>query len=468
MKPAHKSLFLYNSLTRTKEAFKPLKKGHVGMYTCGPTVYGYQHIGNLRAYLFSDLLKRTLLHNGYNVTQIINITDVGHLTSDADEGEDKMEKAAAKEGRSAQEIAKHYFDAFHDDLKKLRILEPIRWTKATDHIKEQIALIQTLEKKGFTYKTHDGIYFDTSKLKDYGVLAGIKKESIKAGKRVKVGEKKHNTDFALWKFSDVPGMRQQEWDSPWGIGFPGWHTECSAMSMKYLGEHFDIHTGGEDHRQIHHPNEMAQSEAVTGKKFVNYWLHGAFLLDKEGRKASKSTGGFYALSGLESQGYSPLHFRYLCLQTHYRKPLQFSFESLDAARNAFERLKRKVIELRATSHKGEDKRAEYEPLFHRAINDDLNIPEALQIFLKTLDDDTFDSAKRLALLEHFDSVLGLGVADMKEAKLEIPKEVQQLVLDREAMRKAKRWAEADILRQRILERGFKVEDTPQGPKAEKL
>ena len=460
-------LFLYNSLTRKKEEFKPIKKGKVGMYTCGPTVYWYQHIGNLRTCVFSDLLKRVLMHNKYNVTQIINITDVGHLTSDADEGEDKMEQAAQKEGRSAQEIAKHYFNVFHNDLYKLNVLEPDKWVKATEHIKEQIALITILEKKGYTYKANDSIYFDTSKLKEYGKLAGIKKEGIQAGKRVKVGEKRNTTDFALWKFSDEPGKRQQEWESPWGIGFPGWHLECSAMSMKYLGEHFDIHTGGEDNRQIHHPNEIAQSEAATGKKFVNYWLHGAFLLDKEGKKVSKSTGGLYTLSELEEQGYHPLHFRYLCLQTHYRKPLQFSFDNLDAAKAAYERVRRKVIEMRSSSIKGADKSKEYEPLFHAAINDDLNIPEALQVFLKTLDDETFDSAKKLKLLEHFDSVLGLDVKEMQEVLVLVPQDVQKLIDEREKLRTAKKWAEADIIRQRILERGFKIEDTLQDPKVER-
>ncbi len=461
-------LLLYNSLTRKKEAFKPLKKGEVKMYTCGPTVYWYQHIGNLRTYIFSDLLKRVLLYNNLKVNQIINITDVGHLTSDADEGEDKMEKAAVKEGKSAQDIAKHYFDVFHEDLQKLNILEPSKWTKATEHIKEQIELIEELEKKGYTYKTRDGIYFDTSKLEDYGVLAGIKKEQIKAGKRVKVGEKKHNTDFALWKFSEEPGKRRQEWESPWGVGFPGWHIECSAMAMRYLGKTFDIHTGGEDHRQIHHPNEIAQSEAATGKKFVNYWIHGAFLLDREGEKVSKSTGGLFTLSELEAQGYSPMHYRYFCLQTHYRKPLQFSFDNLDAAKNAFERVKRKIIEIKATKHKGSDKTQEYAFLFKNAVNDDLNIPEALQVFLKVLDDTSFDSKKRIALLEKFDEVLGLGVSKMKEEVSDVPEEVQKLIDARERLRKAKLWAESDIIRQRIKEKGFTVLDTLQGPKIEKV
>jgi len=273
-------LKLYNTLTRKKEVFKPIKKGQVGMYSCGPTVYWYQHIGNLRTYIFSDILKRVLQYNGYKVKHVMNVTDVGHLTSDADTGEDKVELAAKKEHKTAKEITNYYWKIFRKDLKKLNIIEPNTWAKATDHIKEQIGLIKKLEKKGFTYKTSDGIYFDTSKFPNYGKLARLKKEGLKAGARIKLGEKKNVTDFALWKFSEKPGVRQQEWDSPWGIGFPGWHIECSAMSMKYLGEHFDIHTGGEDHIPVHHTNEIAQSEAATGKKFVNYWLHGAFLTFK--------------------------------------------------------------------------------------------------------------------------------------------------------------------------------------------
>ncbi len=438
------------------------------MYSCGPTVYWYQHIGNLRTYVFSDLLKRILIHAGYKVKQIINITDVGHLTSDADEGEDKIELASKKEGKTAKEIADYYFSIFHDDLKKLNILEPTKWVKATEHIKEQIELIRKLERKGFTYKTSDGIYFDTSKLKNYGKLANIQAKQIKAGKRVRMGEKKHQTDFALWKFSEKSGERQQEWNSPWGIGFPGWHIECSAMSMKYLGEHFDIHTGGEDHRQLHHPNEIAQSEAATEKKFVNYWLHGAFLLNQEGKKVSKSTGGLYTLSELEEIGYNPLHFRYLCLLTHYRKPLSFSFENLDSAKAAYEKLKRKIIELRKGEHKGTDKSKEYEKKFHEAIYNDINMPRAVHILIEILDDFDFDSKKKLKLLEHFDSVLGLGIKGIHETIFLAPAEIQKLINAREEARKRKMWAEADILRQRIKEKGYLIEDTQEGPKIERI
>ena len=269
---------LFNSLTRKKEIFKPIKKGFVNIYTCGPTVYAYQHIGNLRSYIFSDILKRVFLYDKYKVKHVMNITDVGHLSSDADTGEDKIEKAAQKERKTAKEITEYYWKIFRDDFKRLNIIEPDIWCKATDHIKEQIDLIKKLEKKGYTYKTSDGIYFDTSKLKNYGELAQLKKQKLQAGKRVTLGEKKNITDFALWKFSPKNEKRQQEWDSPWGIGFPGWHIECSAMSMKYLGEHFDIHTGGIDHISIHHTNEIAQNEGVTGHKVVNFWIHGEFLV----------------------------------------------------------------------------------------------------------------------------------------------------------------------------------------------
>ena len=449
---------LYNTLTRKKEIFKPIKKGIVGMYSCGPTVYWYQHIGNMRAYIFSDVLKRVILYNGLKVKHIINVTDVGHLTSDSDEGEDKIEIAAQKEGKTAQSISKYYFEIFLKDFQKLNLIEPNKWVRATEHIKEQIGLIKVLEKKGFTYKTQDGVYFDSLKFKDYGKMAMLKVQGLEAGKRVKMGEKRNSTDFALWKFSDINEKRQQEWNSPWGVGFPGWHIECSAMSMKYLGEHFDVHTGGEDHISIHHTNEIAQSEAATGKKFVNYWLHGAFLVDQDGKKVSKSTGGLYTISELKEKGYEPLHYRYLCLQSNYGKQLQFSLEALDGAKNAYEKIKRKIIELRREKHAGKTDVLGWENKFLDAIKDNLNIPRALDVFWSLLDEINIDTNVRLKLLEKFDSVLGLGIKDMKKEKISIPKEVKDLVTTREEARTKKMWAEADILRERIKERGFIVED----------
>jgi len=458
---------LFNTLTRKKEEFKPIKKGEVGMYTCGPTVYWYQHIGNLRAYLFSDLLKKTLVYNGLKVNHIINVTDVGHLTSDADEGEDKMEKASLKEGKKALEIADFYFKAFLEDLTKLNIEEPKKWTKATEHIDEQIELIKKLEKKGYTYKTSDGIYFDSLKFKDYGKLAKLDIKGLKAGKRVTLGEKKNKTDFALWKFSKKDERRQQEWDSPFGVGFPGWHIECSAMSTKYLGEHFDIHTGGIDHIPIHHTNEIAQSECASNKKFVNYWMHVAFLLFK-GEKVSKSKGGLYRLNELIDLGYSPEDFRYLTLLTQYRKSLNFTLENLDSAKNALSRIKSKILDIKEKKVPGRDKSKEYKKQFLESINDDLNTPKAVQIFLKALEDDTFDWQKKIQTLEDFDKVFSLGIKDVKKQKVEIEGEVERMVIEREKLRKEKRWAEADILRERIKERGFKVIDTENGYNIEKI
>ena len=453
---------LYNTLTRKKEAFKPIKSGRVGMYSCGPTVYWYQHIGNLRSYVFSDILKRVLLYNNFNVKHLINVTDVGHLTSDANEGEDKMEIAARKEGKTATEVANYYFKIFKEDFDKLNILQPTKWTKATEHIKEQIELIKKLEKKGFTYKTEDGIYFDSSKFKDYSKLAMLNVEGLEAGKRIAVGEKRNPTDFALWKFSLQSGKRQQEWDSPWGVGFPGWHIECSAMSMKYLGEHFDIHTGGEDHVPIHHTNEIAQSEAATGKKFVNYWLHGAFLVDSEGKKVSKSTGGLYTVSELKKIGYNPLYYRYLCLQTHYRKQLQFSLDSLDASKNAYEKIKRKIIRLRKEKNPGNTDVIQYKKDFLEAINDDLNMPRALEVFWAVMEEVNMNTKTRLQTLEDFDRVLGIGIKDMKEKKIVIPKDVLELLDARQKARKNMDFEEADKIRNKIKERGFVIEDLTEG------
>jgi cysteinyl-tRNA synthetase len=460
-------LKLYNTLTRKKETFKPIIKGKVGLYTCGPTVYWFPTIGNMRAYVFSDILKRTLLYNNYKVKHIMNVTDVGHLTSDSDEGEDKIELAAEKENRSAKEIASFYLNIFKKDTKKLNILPPTKYTKATDHIKEQISLISKLESKKLTYKTTDGIYFNSKKFKNYGRLARLNIRNLKAGSRIAQGEKKNKTDFALWKFSPFDSNRQQEWDSPWGIGFPGWHIECSAMSMKYLGSHFDIHTGGEDHISVHHTNEIAQSEGATGKKFVNFWLHGAFLQFR-GSKVSKSKGGLYTVQELQKIGYKPLEFRYLLLQTHYRKPLNFSLENLDASKNAISHLSRKIKELRTNIHKGNDLTNKYEPLFKKALDDDLNTPKALQVLNAVLDDFDFDPKKKLTLLENMDSILGLNIKDMKESSLSIPKEVKKLIEARERLRKNKFWNEADVIRHRIKDLGFQIEDKPNGPKVDKI
>ncbi len=447
-------LKLYNTLTRTKQVFKPIKKSHISIYSCGPTVYSYQHIGNMRSYIFADILKKTLEFNKYNVLQIINVTDVGHLTSNADTGEDKIEKAALSQNKKASEIADYYFNIFKKDLEKLNISFPDVWPKASEHIDEQIALIEELEKKGYTYKTSDGIYFNTGKFKDYGKLAKLNIKGLQAGKRISLGEKKNKTDFALWKFSKQPGKRQQEWDSPWGIGYPGWHIECSAMSTKYLGQPFDIHTGGEDHIPVHHTNEIAQSQAATNKKLANFWLHGAFLTFKN-QKVSKSKGGLYTISELEEQNINPLAFRYLALTTHYRKQLDFSIKKLESAQTSYKRLKAQVLNLKDD----EKTNKKYLNEFTKAINDDLNIPKAIQVLRKLLND---KKAKgKLETIRQIDKVLSLNLT-IKEHK-KIPKQITELAEQRQKARKNKNFAKSDELREKINKLGYTIDDTPQGP-----
>jgi cysteinyl-tRNA synthetase len=466
---------LYNTLGREKQIFKPLEAGKAGMYCCGLTVYNYAHIGNLRAYIFEDLLKRVLLYNGYKVKHVMNITDVGHLQSDADEGEDKMELGSDREGKTAWELSEYYTKEFQNDMKALNILPPNIWCKATDHIKEQIELIQCLEKKGFTYITSDGLYFDTSSLSDYGKLArlgGIDIAGLEEGKRIAFSEEKKNkTDFALWKFSPKGKKRQMEWDSPWGTGFPGWHIECSAMSMKYLGETFDIHCGGVDHVPIHHTNEIAQSEACTGKKFVNYWMHNEFLII-EAEKMSKSSGDFLRLKTLTDKDYDPLEFRYLCLGTLYRKHLQFTWENLDAAKNAFARLKNRVIEFRtadsADFSDSADLISDYKQRFLESINDDLNIPAGLAVMWDVVRNDLLSPKARLELLYDFDTVFGLGLKDVKEKSGDdIPEEVMTLVNQRIEAKKAKDFKLADELRNKVKEMGYVIVDKKDGVEVKK-
>ncbi|MBA6116148.1 cysteine--tRNA ligase [Pseudomonas putida] len=332
------SLILYDTWTRSLRPFESLTPEEVGLYCCGPTVYDYAHLGNLRTFIFEDVLRRVLQSNGYSVRHIVNITDVGHLTSDADEGEDKMEKGSRRQGESAWVIAERFTAAFQHDWRQLNLLEPTLWCRATDHIAEQISLIEIMETKGFTYRTSDGIYFDTSRQDTYGYLARLNAEGLRAGARVATGEKRSVTDFALWKFSPTESTRQMEWDSPWGVGFPGWHIECSAMSTKYLSPWFDIHCGGEDHISVHHSNEIAQGEACYGTRPANFWMHGAFLTLDHG-KMSKSDGEFLRLQSLIDRGLDPLAYRYLCLTAHYRSTLRFSNEALRAAATALRRLR---------------------------------------------------------------------------------------------------------------------------------
>lgn len=457
-------LKLNNTLTHRSEEFKPIKKGQVGLYTCGPTVYNYAHIGNLRTYIFEDILKRVLIYNNYKVKHIMNITDVGHLTSDADEGEDKMEKGAAREGKSAYEIAKFYEQAFTNDLKELNILPADKLPRATEHIKEQIALIKKLEKKGFTYKTADGIYFDTSKLSDYGKIANLQNQELRGGIRIDIGDKKNITDFALWKLSPGIKNRQMEWKSPWGVGFPGWHLECSAMSVKYLGQPFDIHTGGIDHIPVHHTNEIAQSEAATGKPLANYWLHGEYLLTKEARldsgqaeKMAKSGENFITLQTLTNKNINPLAYRYLCLQTHYRKQLTFSWESLSAAQNGLEHLYTAARSLPISLGETKDQNAKAE--FLAQINKDLDTPSAVGFIWKAL---KLRDLSRNVLLD-FDRVLGLNIKEgLVVTKSPLSSEVKQLKNLRETARTEKNWAESDRLRTELENLGYEVKDTAEG------
>lgn len=447
---------LYDNWERSLRPFSPIHQDWVGLYCCGPTVYDYAHIGNLRTYLFEDVLRRALELNGYTVRHVVNITDVGHLVSDADDGEDKMEKGARRTGLTAWQIAEQYTVAFKEDIQRLNILEPKIWCKATDHIAEQIDFIHVIEEKGYAYRTPDGIYFDTSKQDDYGYLARLNREGLEAGKRVDIGDKKNPTDFALWKFSPEGSARQMEWDSPWGRGFPGWHIECSAMSAKYLEPWFDIHCGGEDHIAIHHSNEIAQNQACHGTRLANFWMHGYFLQIDSG-KMSKSTGEFLRLQTLLDQNIDPLAYRYLCLTAHYRSQMQFSFEALLSAQTALQRL-------RETYHAwptGGNINAEYREKFTSFINEDLNVPRGLALVWEMLKADLSDADKKATLTE-FDKVFGLGLAQWQPAVLAIPAEVQSLAEQRQAARKAKNWAEADRLRGELHALGYEVEDKADG------
>lgn len=461
---------LFNTLGRQKQVFTPITPGKAGLYTCGPTVYDFQHIGNFRTFMFEDLLKRVLLYNGYEVTHIMNITDVGHLVSDGDEGEDKMEKGSARTGKTVWEIAEYYTQFFLDDAKALNLLPPTKYTKATDYIQEQIDMVKCLDDKGYTYVTSDGVYFDTSKLKDYGKLANLDIEGLEEGSRIQFSaEKKNKTDFALWKFSpkDTDTKRQMEWDSPWGKGFPGWHIECSAMSRKYLGDTFDIHCGGIDHIPVHHTNEIAQSEACTGKPFAHYWMHGAFLEEESG-KMSKSKGEFLRVKTLVDKGYSPLDYRYLCLGTHYRKRLLFSWEILEQAKTAMTRLKQNVQQIRDEAKKNFDARDASLPegerdKFLEAVNDDLNMPQALAVLWGVVRNDKLSAVEKMKLVNDFNRVLGLDLdKDIEAGSTNVPAEIMELVEKRIAAKKAKDFKKADALRDELKSLGWEVLDKKDG------
>ncbi|MBI3385093.1 cysteine--tRNA ligase [Candidatus Gottesmanbacteria bacterium] len=480
-------LKLYNTLTRKIEPFNPIKPPRVGMYSCGPTVYDFQHIGNLRTYTNTDILKRVLSLNGYDVFQVMNITDVGHLTSNEDTGEDKMEKGARREGKSVWEIAKFYTEDFFDSLKKLNIKPANVISRATDHIKEMIDLIRALELKGYTYRIGDGVYFDTSRLRDYGKLARLDTKGLKAGARIEVvAGKKHPTDFALWKFSEADSHRQMEWDSPWGKGFPGWHIECSAMSLKYLGNTFennnfhgersrtiDVHSGGVDHIPVHHTNEIAQSEVATGKPFAKYWVHFAHLL-VSGQKMSKSLGNFYTKDDIENRGFDLLDLRYLYLNTHYRSTMNFTWKSITGAKRALGRLKQKIAnyKLETLNSKFEKKKKmsknDYQNRFITAINTDLNIPEALAVTWEMVDDSKVTNSDKLNMILEFDKVFGLGLGEKIHKEKTIPQEIMILVKKREDLRAQKEWAKSDEVRIKIENKGYVVEDTESGTKVKSV
>ena len=458
---------IYNTMSRRVEEFVPIQEGKASMYCCGPTVYNFAHIGNLRTFIFEDLLHRTLSLDGYKVRHCMNITDVGHLTGDGDDGEDKMEKRSKETGKTVWEIADFYTKAFFADTEALNIIRPNIVCKATDHIEDMIKLIKTLEEKGHTYISGGNVYFSIDTIDDYGKLAGLRLDDLQSGARIEVDSNKRNPkDFVLWFTNSKFGKQAMMWDSPWGVGYPGWHIECSAMSMKYLGPHFDIHCGGIDAIPVHHTNEIAQSEAATGEKWVDYWCHGEFLLNDKG-KMSKSSGEFLTLSVLKDKGYSPLDYRYFCLGGHYRTQLKFSFEALDHARSARAQLVQRVADLKAkVSGKSEisPKGKEYLDLFIGAMNNDLKTPEALSHMWSMLKDASVSDSDKLSVLLEMDKILGLDL-DKVEAKSDErvgDDSDWALVEERAQAKKEKNFARADEIRAELLERGYIVKDTPKG------
>ena len=451
-------LQLFDTYERKLRRFKPLEGNTARIYACGPTVYNYAHIGNLRTYIFEDLLRRVLEFNGFDVQLVMNITDVGHLTSDADSGDDKMELGAKRMGMTAWDLAALYTEAFQEDLDRLNIKPPHIWCKATDHIDEQIEFVQDLERKGYTYQTTDGIYFDSQKLDSYGYLARLDVEGLREGARVEPGARRFVTDFALWKFSAPEDARQMEWDSPWGRGFPGWHIECSAMSAKYLGDFFDIHCGGEDHIPIHHTNEIAQTEASRGTRLANFWMHGYFL-QLDSAKMSKSTGEFLTLSKLPENGIHPLVYRYLCMTAHYRTQMSFSWESLKASQTALNRLYQAAFDW----GKPHDVLEDFVQRFLREINDDLNFPRALAVVWDLVKADAAPGDKKATLLV-LDTLLGLDIKEWQPKKTEVPAEIWARVEARQQARASKDFEESDRLRDEVEALGYQIEDTREGPK----
>lgn len=463
-------LFFYNTLTGKKEKFIPINKNEVKMYSCGPTVYSYAHIGNFRTYIFVDSLRRTLEYNGYKMKHVMNITDVGHLTSDADTGEDKMEKAAKKEGKDPYEIAKFYANAFMDDMGKLHIEKPEIITKATDNIPQMIEMVKEIIKNGYGYETSKGIYFDVSKLDKYPVLSNNSVEGQQAGARVEVDKEKRNPfDFALW--IKAPENHIMKWDSPWGKSYPGWHIECSAMGRRFLGENFDIHTGGVDHIPVHHENEIAQCKGAFGHNPANFWMHCEFLL-VDGGKMSKSLGNIYTISELKEKGIEPLAYKLFCFSSHYRNKLNFTFDGVKASNISLNRIRKGYLaHLNGNDSIEEKEIEEYENRFHNAINDDLNIPLAIGVLWDVIRNEK--KSKELAdLILRFDKVFGLDLANSEKYLQElneneedisvIPEQVLQFANERKIARENKDFQKADLLRKKIEESGYQIKDIAGG------
>lgn len=463
------ALAFYNSLTKSVEPFRPLRGRTVRMYTCGPTVYDFAHIGNLRSYLFADTVKRVFAANGYRVRHVVNITDVGHLTGDADEGEDKVERAAAKERRTAKQITAFYTRAFVRDLARLGIAKPSAMPRATAYIRQQIALVRTLERMGIAYRTEDGVYFDTAKFPAYGrAFGGQALAEKEAGARVEVrSEKRHPHDFALWKVTPPGVRRQQEWASPWGRGFPGWHLECSVMGRSLLGQPFDIHTGGIDHIPVHHTNEIAQSEAAYGVPLAHTWMHGAFLT-VDGKRMGKSEGNLITLDEIARRGFDPFAYRYLVLGAHYRSPLNFTWDALGGAQAALDRIRAHCRTLPRGRARGTIRRAPSPGVvsaverFRGACDDDLDTPRALAVLWEVVKGSA-SAADHAAFLREADAILGLGLTNVLGKRIRVPTAVQKLVAAREEARIAKDWARADVLRAQIAALGWLIEDASSGP-----
>jgi len=461
-------LKFWNTMGRELQVFEPIRPGAVGMYCCGPTVYDYAHVGNLRTYVFEDILRRTLEYAGYSVRHVMNVTDVGHLTGDNDEGEDKMVKGAREKGKTVWEVAEFYTRAFFRDFELLRCIPPTVVCRATEHIQEMIDLIARIERKGFTYTAGGNVYFDISKFPGYGKLALLDQQDLRAGARIAVDEgKKNPADFALWFTKSKFEHQAMLWDSPWGRGYPGWHIECSAMSMKYLGEHFDIHCGGADHPPVHHSNEIAQSEAATGARWVNYWMHGEWLLmDKE--KMAKSAANFTTLTTLTDRGFQPMDYRYFCFGAHYRTQLAFSWEALEGATAGRRGVEEKILQLRSEAGEPADelsgKAANYLQDFETHAADDLNMPRCLADLWTLLRDAEVPADQKLSAALRMDRVFGLGLADARSEEITLDAETRALVDQREAARKARDFKKADELRALLLQKGIEVQDGPKGPR----